>query len=443
MVGNTQLAVAFHPDSQAWYWRSFATLVIGRTERLVFVDINESGGVLHDANNWTTTRDIPTGSALLRPSDSANWEIGCELTHGNSPIQLNVDVDRLVFSNTLPGPARYHRIVYRGLKLQSFTNGVWLRVGDTKLHRYGYTPMTIFGRTALLSTLSEEDNDYLLAVTIFGDWFTDKELDAIDLILQLLAGSSGTRVCVESYDADGRWLQRSYHDIGILMEGRSSPVFFFDQLKDPAFYKAVSSMIEQAKRLNELGLPLRGLLYHVFKSQQRNPELAITHLAIALDGAKSAVIDKIRGEGKLLPQKDFDERIVPVLDAARAAFCKATDAEALPFIIRRIMSANDWSERERWKRFWRDYMKYELDPDERRVLDYRDPAIHNAYLLLTEYDLELDHEAEDRRPYGERLLDLVRDSQIFRNIINRVILTLLCYKGEFCNSVPHGQALVT
>jgi hypothetical protein len=173
------------------------------------------------------------------------------------------------------------------------------------------------------------------------------------------------------------------------------------------------------------------------------PELEITLLAIALDGIKSAVVVKIKGEGKLMKQKAFDDRIAALVAAAEAEFSKVDDSEALGLILRRITSANDWSERKRWERFWRDHVGYQLTDKESEVLKHRGPAIHEAYILDTEYDLALDDDPKtDRRPYEERLRELGHDASIFRNIVVRVLLILLGYEADFIDATaPAGTPL--
>lgn len=171
--------------------------------------------------------------------------------------------------------------------------------------------------------------------------------------------------------------------------------------------------------------------------------MKLTHLAIALDAAKNALIEKIRGEGKVIGnERLFAERIAPAVQALEKEFSSHEDAEALGLFKRRLLGANDWSDRERWKRFWRDIVNYKLTREELDVLKHRDVAVHVGYILKTEYDLELDGNLKlDRRPYEERLRDLSHDANVLRNIVDRVLLETLRYEDSFVDATNRARTI--
>jgi hypothetical protein len=298
--------------------------------------------------------------------------------------------------------------------------------------------MRLFGRDVVISEIAGEDDDdaCFVGVTIAGAWIEQSELDALEMVLFMLARTSGVRQCIESFDVDARWLDRDFHRLAHSRAQNREDIFLRSDFQKPAFWEVVVNMMEQARTLILAGFPLRAILFQLFASQQPVPELEITLLAIALDGIKSAVVVKIKGEGKVIPdQKHFNKSIASVVDAAKKAFEGIADDSGLELIIQRIEGANDWSDRKRWERFWRDHVGYQLTPKEHEVLEHRGPAIHEAYILDTEYDLALDQDPEiDRRPYEDRLRELAQDASVFRNVVVRVLLMLLGYKGDFIDA---------
>jgi len=447
---DTQLAVAFRDSEYTWSWRSFIQIPTHDRAVIALAELRQD-----ETQGWLKPLSLADGKSIEslgsnkihigpREGMSAKWQASVEITDDlmATPHGFSVRIEDLQFERKAPSAA-YHRIVYRGLRIPGYTNSLWL-TNTEGAKRHGYTPLRLFNRDVILSEIWSGDDldECYVGVTIAGDWFSQVELDAFELMLYLLAGIGGIRQCVESFDEDGRWQGRSFHRFGHATNVDSSIVFPPENYTDESFYLQFTNMVDRAKVLVEKAFPLRAILYHVFSSQQFVPEIAITHLAIALDGAKTAVVEKVKGEGKLMAQEVFEKRISVVVEAAQREFSGPEDAASLELIQRSIEDANDWSERERWKRFWRDYINYELTEAERSVLDHRGPAIHDAYILLTEYDLILSQrENVDRRPYEERLRDLVTDAKIFRNIVNRVILMLLGYTGEFMDFAGTHQRL--
>jgi len=201
--------------------------------------------------------------------------------------------------------------------------------------------------------------------------------------------------------------------------------------------------MDAAKTLISRGLPLRAILFQVFSGEQYVPEMKLTHLAIALDAIKTAMIEKVRGEGKAIPNEaEFQRRIKAALDVIEKEFNAPEEAEAAKLIQRRLRAANDWSERERWLRFWRDVIGYEMTPEEQAVLAHRNVAVHVGYILKTEYDLQNDDDPNlDRRPYDDRLRELVHDAKVFRNLVDRVLLTILGYRGAFVDATDRAKTI--
>ncbi len=221
-------------------------------------------------------------------------------------------------------------------------------------------------------------------------------------IYLLKLASAGIRQCVRNVRDDdasmGRYAESSSR--GMLAFGSHRFIFPPEECLKVEFYERVATICARAKELIEKAVPLRALLFHLFASQQLVPEISITHLAIALDGTKTAVVEKIQGEGKLMPQADFRRRIQSVVRAAEMEFSAADDASKLEHLLIRINNSNNWSESKRWERFWLEYIKYDLTPEEARVLHHRGSAIYSAYILLTQYDIALnDGEEIDGRPY--------------------------------------------
>lgn len=449
---DTLLSVAMRGDDDRWNWSSF-------------VEVDTPDGPIPAIAQFWAERDeaflqplsmeqhtvldkfgIGPFTLRSRPGTSAQWRATATATERVAlPRGRKITIQQIEILSDGTN-AEYYRIVYRGIKLPHYTNGLWLMQSATSRHRFGFTALKMFGRKMVLSEIAEYDDiaECYVGLTMQGGFLEQSQLDAVEMVLYLVAGVGGMRQCVETFDGNGKWRQTSFHRLGHAMESHAYPMFPTDSYADPAFYEKVAAMIERAQKLILQGFPLRAVLFHVFTSQRPIPEIAITHLGIALDGTQNAVVEKIKGEGKLMPQDVFNRRIAPVVAAAKAEFADVEDKDSLTLILRRITEANNWSLRERWKRFWRDYIKYALTDRERAVLEHRDAAIHAAYILRTEYDLKLQPSLEiDRRPYEERLAELEIEAKIFRNVMNRVILHLLEYQGEFVDSTNWRSRLTT
>ena len=447
---DTQLSVALRTSGHDWSWSSFVLLSTPSGAIVARAQINDDGdGRISplSLNDRHSIEQVAADDFILKPRNgtSAQWQAEGRVSNPLSavPLGFEISVSNLWFERPSTGGSIYHRIVYRGITLPDYTDFVWLKNGDCA-RRHGHTTLQVLDRDIIFSEIWKNDDpdECYVGVTVNGPWLSQLELDALEIILFLLAGVGGIRQCVESFDSNGRLLGRNHERLGHATGYDAKPLFSVEKYSERAFCEHIVEMIHRAKDLIESGLPLRALLFHLFASQQPIPEIAITHLGIALDGTKTAVIENIRGEGKLMDQSVFEKRIEPVLDAARQEFSATGEANARDLILRRIQDANDWSERERWTRFWRDHIGYTLTDREREVLEHRHPAIHNAYILHTEYDLALNGRPNiDRRPYGERLLQLVADAKVFRNVVNRVLLLLLGYQGEFVDSSDPNSRL--
>jgi hypothetical protein len=440
-MNDAQLAVALGTGGRDWLWASFVQIETPSGPIVALAQLRENEGTLTPLYGRDRQAIEAIGSSQFRVTsrDGQSTRLSALATMRNSlslvPLGIDIDVAGLRFEKRNPAEHGYSRIVYRGIALPGYTNRVWLDDGDDTARTHGYTSLYLFGRDIVLSEISkvsEDPDQWYLGVTISGAWLSQLELDALEMTLYLFAGVAGVRQCVESFDADAQPLGRSFHRLGHAGEREAKPMFPTEHYSRPEFYEMVGQVAESAKSLIGAGFPLRAILFRLFSSQQPVPEVNITELGIALDAIKNAVVVKIKGEGKLMEQKIFDERIKPVLDTTSKEFSSPEDAVALESILRRIEGANDWSDRQRWARFWRDYAGYQLTDRERAVLDHRDPLIHQGYVLQTEYDLALDKRSNvDRRPYEQRLRELDADARIFRNIVNRVLLRLLAYKGQF------------
>jgi len=446
---DTQLSVALRTSGLDWSWSSFVLLSTPSGAIVTRAQINDNGGGQISPLSLENRQSIETLAAdnfILKPRNGTNaqWQAEGRVSNPLSavPLGFEISVSNLCFERPRTGGSTYNRIVYRGITLPDYTNFVWLKDGDCA-RRHGHTTLQLLDRDIIFSEIwkSDDPDTCYVGVTVNGLWLSQLELDALEMILFLLAGVGGIRQCVESFDSDGRLLGRNHERLGHAIGYEAKPLFSVEKYSDRAFYEHVVVMIHRAKDLIESGLRLRALLFHLFASQQPIPEIAITHLAIALDGTKTAVIENIRGEGKLMDQSVFEKRIQSVLEAARREFSATGEANSRDLILRRIQGANDWSERDRWTRFWRD-VGYTLTDREREVLEHRHPAIHGAYILHTEYDLALDDRPNiDRRPYEERLLQLAADVKVFRNVVNRVLLLLLGYQGEWVDSSDPNSRL--
>lgn len=447
---DTLLAVATRGGDCNWCWTSFAQVDLpgGPIPAIAQVWRGHKTGVLaallpEHSGSLDAVGTQPF-TVRARNGTSAQWRLTAVRTDKwAGPLAREILISDLRLAD-ITDEHPLHRILYRGIKLPRYTNGLWLKQSQTRSHCYGYIPFKVFGRDMVISEISEDENidECYVAITMRGSFLGQPELDALELILYLLAGAGGMRQCVESFNGNAEWQGRSFHRLGHAMQSDPRPIFPSELYAAPAFYERVSAMVEKAMQLILQGFPLRAVLFHVFASQQPIPEIAISHLGIALDGTQNALVEKIKGEGKLMKQSLFDKRIEPVVEAARKEFSRPEDEENLELVLRRIVGANDWSLRERWRRFWRDYVKYELTERERAVLEHRNAAVHDAYILRTEYDLALDQDPRiDRRPYEERLRELEIDAKVFRNVMNRTILILLGYEGDFVDFTDWRERL--
>ncbi len=440
-MDDAQLAVALSAGGFDWSWTAFVPVStpLGNVVVLAQIDAEKGRLLPLSINDYHALEELGDAKFALSPhkNSAARWTAKSSLSSARSaaPLGVEINIADLAFQRRQHGDGIYFRVVYRGVSFPGYTNGVWLVDEDERSRRHGYTPLRLFDRDVILSEISkigDDPDEWYVGVTVSKPYLSQLELDAIEMLVYLLSGASGIRQCVESYDADGRPISRSFHRLGHARKGDTNLIFPAEQYSKLEFYAQVVRMTEHAKYLIECGFPLRAVLYHVFASQQPVPEITITHLGIALDGIKNAVVVKIKGEGRLMEAKVFKKRIAPVARAAEAAFSGPEDTEALDAMLRAIGRANDRSHGERWKRFWRDHVSYELTDRERAVLEHRDPAVHEAYILRTEYDLALEQDKSvDRRPYDERLRDLDVDAKVYRNVVDRVLLLMLGYKGEF------------
>lgn len=450
---DAHFSVALADEEHAWRWRWLVTVRAPWGEFEAFLQTNaQAGGISRIWPQSQSDRDaaIAAGSfeveIISRAGHGASWSVRARVDADDlwMPLGFAAILQDVKFERPSNGLPAYFRIVFRGLRLPGYTFGTWIGSDGVARNR-GHAPIRLFGRDVVIAEIAENDDDdaCFVGVTIGGEWLEQPELDALEIVLFILAGTGGVRQCIESYDADGRWLRRHFHRLAHSLAPKREEVFGRADFMKPTFWVSVVGMIERAKTLILAGFPLRAILYQLFASQQPVPELEITLLAVALDGIKNAVVVKIKGEGKVMDQKAFDSRIASVVTAAEAEFSKPEEADALELILRRIKDANNWSDRKRWERFWRDHAGYRLTGKESEVLKHRGPAIHDAYILDTEYDLALDDDPQtDRRPYEDRLRELAHDASVFRNVVVRVLLMLLGYEGDFINATgPAGSAL--
>jgi len=449
------VSVALRTPKDEWQWCGRAILTVGCRRLDGWADIKADDGIAWFAPHDRTLLDelrILSGkrARLISPAHSrARWHID-KATITKNQLSPFADRLRLRFRKVafeMPAPdqqASIIRIVYRGLKLPRHMYQVYVH-DRTGARLFGFSFLEAMNRRFIISEIERSDDakKSYTALTFAAPELSQLDLDAVELTLYYVAGSGAIRQVEELYDSEGRWFRRSYHRHGHAQAELPRPLFQNDEYREPKTFKAIGGMVDEARRLIQRGFPLRAILFHLFSAQQRVPEIKLTHLAVALDAIKTALIVKIRGEGKLIADdKEFSSRIAPALEALDAEFKDPKDATTLTLIKRRLESANDWSERERWKRFWRDVIKYELSTEERRVLDHRDVAIHVGYILKTEYDLENDDSTElDRRPYETRLRELDYDANVFRNVVDRVLLAVLGYRGHFVDGTDSTRVV--
>jgi hypothetical protein len=446
-----QVAVALRPplDGGAWAWNSFVLCRVRDREILAFAELCDGDVIwLHGLDGeraalLEANRGVDIDIYPNETTTAARWRATVVL-EGRLGNIFRGSMHGLRIERERGATGRFVRIVYKGIALPGYSHAVWLQTDDKHRRNVGYSFFELFDRRIILSCVGDEEspeNQYV-GVTIDGGYPTQAELDAIELVLYLLAGVGGVRQCVEMYDDDARWGSTQYHRLGHAAFRERRFIFPAEECVKAEFYERIAEMCVAAKGVIERAVPLRALLFHVFASQQPVPEIAITHLAIALDGIKTAVVEKIQGEGKLMPQPEFCRRIRPVIAAARAEFSAEEDVEKLNHLLIRINNSNNWSEKRRWQRFWSEYVQYEPTAEEERILEHRGSAIHSAYILLTEYDLALRQDEEvDGRAYEVRLAELISDAAIFRNVLNRVLLMLLRYRGPIVDFSNHQQRL--
>lgn len=442
-IQDTVTSVAHHDASRAWSWSGRALLLRGGERIQGYAHLNEACGEgtfePHDRSLLHRLDSFRGKKVQMQALDefAAGWTLsGCRIRRralAAVAYRVPVKFDSVKFERQLDGNrSDVFRIVFAGVTLPDYTYGRWVET-ERGARLQGYSILDVFGRRLIISELRESsDGQRYLAATFAAPFLGDLELDEIDLVLYYLCGSGGVRQVVESYDRDGRRVARSFHRHGHASAEVPRPILPHQRYGEPETWAMLSRVVGQAAELIQRGFPLRAILYQMFAGLQRVPELRIIHLGIALDAIKNATVVTIRGEGKVIADQElFRRRIAPALRALESEFSSEADREPLELIKRRLEGANDWSERERWKRFWRDVVAYELEPDERETLDHRDVAVHTGYILDTEYDLALASDNRDRRPYGERLADLDRDSRVFQNIVDRVLLRLLGMSGTF------------
>lgn len=455
-IQDAVLSVALRTSGDGgWEWSARCILRLRGREIPGYARVVEDLGTIwfapHESSLLPDLRNLSGARARIDsvPGFDADWSISRATI---SKSRLAAFGDRVVLRfrrvqfahSTSPGPAALYRIIYRGLRLPHYTHQYWIH-NATGAHVSYFTFLDVLGRRFILSEVvrSTETSAAYLGVSFAGPYLSRSELDALELVLFYVAGTGAIRQVVETFDRDARWFFRSFERHGHAQAEYPRPLFSRDAFGTQEAYRDIAAMIEVAKDLIERGFPLRAILFHVFAAEQRVPEMKLTHLAIALDAAKSAMIEVVRGEGKVIEdQRVFEQRIAPAMDALEREFCSEGDAEALTLFKRRLAGANDWSERERWRRFWRDVVHYELTQEERDVLEHRHVAIHVGYILKTEYDLQRDDDLElDRRPYEERLRELVHDADVFRNIVDRVLLEILRYAGAFVDATDPARTV--
>lgn len=441
--------------ARGWEWSARCILRLRGRAISGYACISEDAGTIwfepHESSHLTELRNL--GGTRVRidsvPEFDAQWSISRATIR---KTQLTPFAARVVlrFRNIHsarskhPGVAAFYRIIYRGLRLPRHTHQCWI-YNTIGAHVSYFSFLHVFDRRFILSEVvrSTETRNAYLGVSFVGPYLSQSELDALELVLYYVAGTGAIRQVVGTFDNDARWLHRSFQRHGHARAEYPRPLFLSQSFGIPEAYREIVAMAEVAKDLIERGFPLCAILFHVFSAEQHVPEMKLTHLAIALDAAKNAMIDAVRGEGKVIPDQHlFEQRIAPAMSALEREFCGDEDVEALTLFKRRLEGANDWSDRERWKRFWRDVVRYQLTPEERAVLGHRHVAIHVGYILKTEYDLDRDDAIGlDRRPYEERLQQLVYDAAIFRNLVDRVLLDLLGYSGSFVDATDPAKAV--
>jgi hypothetical protein len=442
-VDPALLAIALSPPVMGWSWYSFVDCVLRDRVVSAFGQLNNDTNAV--ALLPIKADDYPVlASALgqtitvLPPSNtSATWRAEVALDSERTDLfftGLLSELHPAEIESGKRGASAYYRIIFRRLVLPGYLRYQWMKVGNWGARNLGYTPLRLFDRKAIVSEIRQGDtpDERFVALSFKAEYLSQLELDAFEMVLYILAGTGGIRQSVDSVDVDFRWIGTIGERHGHAIAPNTELIFPHGEYTSLAFYERVAGMIECARVIIEQGVPLRALLFHIFSSQQMVPEITITHLAIALEGFKNAVVEKVRREGNLMERRDFKRRIKPVIDAAERAFSDPADGHIREHVVRRIMESNNWSGNKRWKRFWSEYISYTLTADEERVLGHRGSAIHNAYILLTEYDLALNDDGSvDDRPYDVRLKELERDAGIYRNVVNRVLLRLLGYDAPF------------
>lgn len=454
-IQDTVLSVAFRCTPRHWSWIGRTVLVRGDDEYLGYAHLDAKAGVgtfqPHDPAALNALQQLRGKKVTVSAFDSfdANWTLSLARVRRADPVlqdRIGVRFKIVEAGDPLdPGARSVYRIIYCGLRLRAFTHSVWLQRGRDA-YRGSYSVLDAFDRRFIVSELRNDQSDSkrcILAVTFSGAWLSKLEMDALELVLFYLCGSGGPRLVVEMYDANGLLISNQRQRISHARARLERVLLPLERYGNPEMWRNLSAVVERAAALIRRGFPLRAILYQMFSGLQSAPELRLVHLSIALEAIKTATIVKIRGEGRAVSDQDeFLRRIGPAIEALELEFSRPEDSEALGLIRRRFLGANDWSERERWRRFWRDVVGYEVVGEERDVLEHRDVVVHVGYILDTEYDLLIDNDPKaDRRPYEDRLRELDRESRQFQNIVDRVLLRLLGFGGQFLDATDNHTAL--
>ena len=150
---------------------------------------------------------------------------------------------------------RFFRIIYKGIALPSYSHAVWLQTDDKSRRNVGHAFFEVFDRRIILSCISDAENpeNQCVGVTIDGGYLAQPELDAIELVLYLLAGVGGVRQCVEMYDDDARWGRTHYHRLGHAAFRKRQFIFPAEECVKVGFYERIAEMCVRRQRSHREG----------------------------------------------------------------------------------------------------------------------------------------------------------------------------------------------
>ena len=270
---------------------------------------------------------------------------------------------------------------------------------------------TIFGRDALIRRMpSKTEAGHDLLVAFDGDPLEAMQQSALWIVMSFLAGRLAN--VVGSIGIEGnREVWRRRHAWKAPLNKAQPPLGPMRMHDLPTIFP---NMLGNALALLLDDIPIDVALEHLFTDSRGHLDIEIRDTALALDALIEANAFKSNGV-TVIATGDY-EALLPLLsDALDAALTgQPKHDELFKRIMGRVKTANDISHGERRIKFF-SRVGFDLKPDEKDALDNRHPMSHCGYVLR--------HAGDDQ--YEKLMLQV----QLARNLVNRVILALLGYRG--------------